>query len=85
MDLSFELESRMCKICTGMSLSMVLGIPTTATLRPRLLTSCMDDQVELLINCYFSLMQLASEILNKHNLGKRSFTSLNPKVQQSHH
>lgn len=36
-----------------MSLSMVFGIPTTATLRCRLLISCADNQDALLINCYF--------------------------------
>lgn len=43
-------------------MSIVLGIPTTETLRPRLLTSCMDNQVELLSNCPSNAISLTDLI-----------------------
>lgn len=37
---------------TGMSLSMVFGIPATATLRPRLLISCKLKGAKVLLKIY---------------------------------
>lgn len=51
--------------CTGISLSMVLGIPTTATLRPRLLISCVDNQDQEVLLIVAIMMKLISQITNE--------------------